>query len=216
MGYSLPLWPGGNPDDLRAAAASWRTLATTVETQTSAVVNALADLAPHWGGDAAAQFDQYWYGYTDKVSTQVQRWRHTASTLELAARRLEDSQHEYEAVVAVLTAVVVVAFVEVAAGALATGAAAGTVEALAAIGDELEDFFLAEVFPVLVELDDYVDFIPDGVEFGSRLVRGIIDGSHRPSRPLPGPLGRNKPVTIHSPESPGPGLTIHPQFGPER
>lgn len=145
----LPM-PGGNGGVLRQIAQEWTAMATAVESQVSALDQAVAAVVPgQWSGDAANSFQQHWETQSAEVSQGVANFQQVAKSLDGYADTVDSINEEILSIVEQILAAS-------AAGALLTVVTAGISDAVAAAADAAEAARIASLVARFTELAEQI------------------------------------------------------------
>lgn len=145
----LPM-PGGNGGVLRSIAQDWTNMAAALESQVSALHQAVAEVgADEWSGSAADSFHQHWQTQSDEVAKGLANFRQVAGSLNTYAGTVDSINEEILSIAEQILAASV-------AGALLTVVTAGISDAVAAAADVAEAARITALIARFTELAEQV------------------------------------------------------------
>lgn len=108
MGFSLPGWPGGDPDAIDKAATAWRTFAQDLKNAVTTADAVVQSSLAGWEGDSAKRFDQTWSQFVTSNKQLAAYAEQVDGALSKLSGSIRSAQHKYElAVSGLVTATIV-------------------------------------------------------------------------------------------------------------
>lgn len=138
----LPGWPGGDPDDIRAAAKEWTALHDSLLDAVDSAAPVMTAMFGDWSGDAAKSFETTWSTFSGTHRKAATGAAAVSKALDSYADKLEEAHKKYEHMVEAMAATAVVGI----------GLAIFTGGLSAAAGAAAEASVAAEITALLVDL----------------------------------------------------------------